>query len=385
MREFFTEIGIRAYTDAQENLVEVLDNQAMAGDPVACYKLARIVLAYRFEHDSIDTARELLYEAQAGGVVEADVELALMYFRGEIEPFNPKEGERLLSSALEKENEYAAYVHLMNLIFGRFGYSVDLDLANRTLDALMSQSDNPYWYQLKGDTLMAMNEVREAEQWYKKAVDCGLIEAYSDLAIARSLDEEGEVADWDAYNRTIEDGADKGDLLSLFFMALNQCSAYDEIDPDDKEERDECRELLIETLDCCNIGVSYNMLGDIYREGRYGVPVDYLKAWEYYDKGARSNIDCCYEKMHTMLCFNEVTVENQEETKDIYALLGARLKNKRMIVETVEAYKKGRLTEFAAEIEMYHIPAYDAIPDDEEFDDEDDDGYDDDGRYDPWA
>ncbi len=383
MREFYTDMGVRQYVNPDD--MDVLDELAQAGDPVACYKLAKVDLAYRFEQDSVDTAYGLLKKAQAGGVVDADVEIALMYFRGEIEPYNPKEGERLLMSALEKKNEYAAYVYLMNLIFGRYGYSVEIDLADRTLDALMAQSDNPHWFRLKGDTQLAMKNIREAEEWYKKAVDGGVVDAYSDLAIVRGLDDGGEIADWDVYTSTIEEGADKGDMLSLHFMTLNLCSAYDEIDPDDKEERDSCRESIIECLECCNIGMSYKLLGDIHREGQYGVTVDYLKAWEYYEKGARFNMASCYEKMHDMLRCKEVTGENCEETMYVYALLGARLQSKRMIVETVEAYKRGHLTQFAAEIEMYHIPAYNAIPDDEELDDDEDELPDDDGRYDAWA
>lgn len=383
MREFYTDMGVRQCVNADD--IDMLDKLAQTGDPIACYKLAKVDLAYRFEQDSVDTAYGLLKKAQAGGVVEADVEIALMYFRGEIEPYNPKEGERLLMSALEKKNEYAAYVYLMNLIFGRYGYSVEVDLADRTLDALMVQSDNPHWYRLKGDTQLAMKNIHEAEQWYKKAVESGIVEAYSDLAIVRGLDDEGEITDWAVYTATIEEGADKGDMLSLHFMTLNLCSAYDEIDPDDKEERDSCRESIIECLECCNIGMSYKLLGDIHREGQYGVTVDYLKAWEYYEKGARFNMASCYEKMHDMLRCKEVTGENSEETMYVYALLGARLQSKRMIVETVEAYKRGHLTQFAAEIEMYHIPAYNAIPDDEELDDDEDELPDDDGRYDAWA
>ena len=136
MREFYTDMGVRQYVNPDD--MDVLDELAQAGDPVACYKLAKVDLAYRFEQDSVDAAYGLLKKAQAGGVVEADVE-----------PYNPKEGERLLMSALEKKNEYAAYVYLMNLIFGRYGYSVEIDLADRTLDALMAQSDNPHWFRLK--------------------------------------------------------------------------------------------------------------------------------------------------------------------------------------------------------------------------------------------
>jgi hypothetical protein len=74
---------------------------------------------------------------------------------------------------------------------------------------------------------------------------------------------------------------------------------------------------------------------------------------------------------------------SNEEAMDLCMINGARLHDARLLVETVEAYRHGRLTRFAREIEMFHIPAYDAIQDDEplEYEDEQDD----DGRFDAWA
>ena len=87
-----------------------------------------------------------------------------------------------------------------------------------------------------------------------------------------------------------------------------------------------------------------------------------------------------------MLDTNEIKLVNMsnEDAMDICMINGARQHSKWLISETVNAYRRGRLTQFAREIEMFHIPAYDAIPDDEPLDDEED--YpDDDGRFDPWA
>lgn len=127
-------------------------------------------------------------------------------------------------------------------------------------------------------------------------------------------------------------------------------------------------------------------LGDIYREGLYHVEHDLAKAWAYYEEGSKLNSVKCYERMFEMLWCNEYCPDDmsKEDAMDLCALGGARLHSKRLIVETVHAYQHGRLSEFAEEIEMYHIPAYDAIPDDEPLD-EDDEWLDDDGRYDAWA
>lgn len=127
-------------------------------------------------------------------------------------------------------------------------------------------------------------------------------------------------------------------------------------------------------------------LGDIYREGLYHVEPDPAKAWAYYEEGSKLNSVKCYERMHEMLRCNEYVPETEDiqETMDLCALYGARLHSKLLIVEAVHAYQHGRLEQFASEMEEYHIPAYEAIPDDEPLDD-DDEWLDDDGRYDAWA
>jgi hypothetical protein len=90
--------------------------------------------------------------------------------------------------------------------------------------------------------------------------------------------------------------------------------------------------------------------------------------------------------MYDMLQTNEIQLGqmSNEEAMDLCMINGARLHDARLLVATVEAYKHGRLTQFAREIEMFHIPAYDAIPDDEPLDDEEE-GPDDDGRFDAWS
>lgn len=53
--------------------------------------------------------------------------------------------------------------------------------------------------------------------------------------------------------------------------------------------------------------------------------------------------------------------------------------------EAEESYITDRMTEYASERDMYHIPAYDTLPEDEENEEDDDECPDDDGRFDAWA
>lgn len=369
MKRFYTVNGIRSIPEEEIGLIE---EQAGEGDPLACYKLAQLHLAWHFESDYAETAQDLLKKAQQGGIADADAAMALMYLRGEIEPYNPSEGARLLEKAVNNESGYAAFTHLCNMIYGRYGYTKNLELAIRILDSFLEVEEDPYWYMLKGDAVYESGRREEAVYCYEKALEGGLTEVYSDLAVARGLDPDGELVDWDAYEDTLQEGMECEDMMCLHFTVLNKCSEYDECDPNDDESRKMYRDFIVEGLEACaddNIVASCELLGDIYREGLYDVPVDLIKAWKSYTKGSQYYKGSCFEKMYDMLLCDEIKLGSmtQQEAMDLCAINGARLHNDAMIRATADAYMGGRLTQFAGEIEMYHLPAYNALPEDDEF------------------
>lgn len=47
---------------------------------------------------------------------------------------------------------------------------------------------------------------------------------------------------------------------------------------------------------------------------------------------------------------------NRQEYLEQFAVFGARMRNAHMQDETVRMYRNGRLTRYAAEIEMFHLP-----------------------------
>lgn len=386
MTKFYTLAGILSLSEEEKELIE---KQALEGDPVACYKLAEIYLNLHECDDYVSSAHELLQKASNGGVADADAEIAIMMFRGEIEPFNPVAAVNLLEKAIDNGSSLGIAFQLRNLLYGRFGYKQNPDLVKRTLKELLSQGEDPYWCAFMGDVLMAEGKIVESQQWYEKAVAGGENSAYGDLALARGMDDDGNFRDYQAYYDTLMEGTDAMDPMCMYYFILDKIFSYDDIDPEDTDSRNECRQLIIRGLEL-NIEWSHPMsmelLGDIYREGKIDVPVDIDKAWGYYVQGSEFMLGSCFEKMYDMLQANEIQLGqmSNEEAMDLCMVNGARLHNTRLLVAAVEAYKHGRLTQFAREIEMFHIPAYDAIPDDEPLDDEEE-GPDDDGRYDPWA
>jgi hypothetical protein len=66
----------------------------------------------------------------------------------------------------------------------------------------------------------------------------------------------------------------------------------------------------------------------------------------------------CYEKLYDMIVQGQIERSTDRQAYlEQFAILGARLRNRRMQEETVRMYRNGRMTRYAAEIEMYHMPA----------------------------
>ena len=386
MRKFYTLAGILSVSEEEK---ESIRQQALEGDPVACYKLAEIHLHLHECEDYVASAQELLQKASEGGVADADATMAIMMFRGEIEPFDPVAAAKRLEKAINNRSDRGTAFQLRNLLYGRYGYEPNIDLVRQTLDQILSQGDDPYWCALMGDLLMAEGKVVESRQWYEKAVAGGETSAYADLAVARGINDDYTFRDYEAYNDTLMEGNDAMDPMCMYYFLLDKIESYYDIDPEDTQARDEYRQMIIHALEL-NIEwchpMSMELLGDIYREGKIDVPADPVKAWSYYVQGSEFMHASCFGKMYDMLQTDEIQLGqmSNEEAMDLCMINGARLHDARLLVATVEAYKHGRLTQFAREIEMFHIPAYDAIPDDEPLDDEDE-GPDDDGRFDAWV
>lgn len=386
MKRFYYLAGILALSE-EEN--ELIYRQAQEGDPVACFKQAEIYLHLHECEDYASAAYDLLLKASDGGVADADAAIAIMMLKGEFEPYNPIAAVELLEKAINNGSDLAISFQMRNLLYGRYGYKRNVELVKQTLERLFSHGEDPYWCSLMGDVLMAEGRIVESEQWYEKAVTGGDNSAYGDLALARGMDDDWNTRDYQAYNDTLMEGNDARDPMCMYYFILDKIFAYDDFDPDDSDGRDEFRQMIIHALELnvedCH-PMSMELLGDIYREGKMDVTADPIKAWEYYVQGSEFRRASCFEKMYDMLLTNEIQLGriSNEDVMDLCMINGARLHNARLLVATVQAYKHGRLTRFAREIEMFHIPAYDAIPDDEPLDDEYDE-QDDDGRFDAWA
>lgn len=358
MRRFYTLAGVRNISDKE---IRAIRRKAKSGDPVACYQLAQLEMAWHWEENYAEVADDLLLIAQNGGVEDAYILKALMLYRGEGE-YNPEKAESLIAAGFDKRNEYAMFTQLTNVIYGRFGHEKKLEVADNILKMLLDNDDCPHWHMLRGDALYALGKREEAVYHYEQALEGGLTEVYGDLAIARGIELDGTLVDWDAMMDTLEEGNEVADVASMYYTALEDCSQYEQCEDDETDQKDTLRELILTYLQECSDYkhiCANELLGDIYREGLYDVPIDYRKAYDHYSMGANYNGGSCYSKLHQMLSNGEISMKSgKQEALDLFALLGARLHEEDMIIETIKAYRAGRLADHAAEIEKYHLPAY---------------------------
>ena len=87
-----------------------------------------------------------------------------------------------------------------------------------------------------------------------------------------------------------------------------------------------------------------------------------------------------YTMMAKMIAEGRAPGQYDETFQHMCELKALRLGDEEQLDAVVEAYKAGALTEYAAEIEQYYLPAYEEKHElDDMYDEEDD------GRYDAWA
>lgn len=334
---------------ADEEL-EQIKRDAAAGDVEACYKLGRYHYCVRPEEDSVAQAERLYVESSAGGVDDADIAIAVMWDHGNMGIVDRAKSRALIRRGLEKNNEFAADLYLRRIIYGTYGYKQDFKTAKQTITALM-ESNNPRWYYLMGCLLQEEGDLKAACKWYERALEAGVISAYSDVAIAKTHDNDYNVVDFEQYVELLLAGCDAGDAFSMYSIAVTMLSMYDSGQGGTKE-----REYILSSLKqavALGCGAAAACLGEIYREGLCDVPKDLEAAFGWYAKGAILESGDCYEALFDMICAGESHCGI--EFRDNCALNGARRGNERMKQQAVIAYKEGRLTAFASEIELYYL------------------------------
>lgn len=360
--------------------VALIEKCAAENNRHALFALGRYHLAKMPAPDSVDRARECFAKARSLGLAEASVAIANMYAYGDMGMVDRLKFRTCLDEALRQGCEYAAECVLRYTIFGLHGFDEDPGKAVGMADALIAEDAarygeedvNPLWFYWRASAKLRLKDMEGVEADARTAAEKGVADAWCDVALVHS-------SDIDEFMKTLEKGSNARSGYSVYMLAKTAGEDYDDLP---SVSRAEMRELLIECLeDAFSKGCAAAALelGDSCQYGYYGVDKDRLKAWEWYAKGALLGNSACYERMFDMVRYG--AIEKEQDFADMLALNGTRMGSDALMKETVSAYRQGRLTEFAAEIEQYYMPL---VGDDDETD-EDEDMPDDDGRFDAYS
>lgn len=336
-----------------EAAINALKERAEKGDAQALFGLGRYYYCTNLDQRSMALAEDCLSKAQAMGLAEADVALAIMYRRGALGRVDRVKAQEMLQNAAERGCKYAIEILIMDMIYGMYGKPANTTGAIEWLEKLIKEDDYPMWSYLMGCAVQRTNDMDSANLWFNIAVKNGIIEAYSDLAYSILVDADNEPANYGAYISTLKRGADMGDGVCTMLLALSKIERYDEAGMYERLLMG--RELLLNLERAirlgCNSAACY--LGCIYAEGRYGMDIDYGKAWQWFVRGSELLSSDCYEAMCEMI--EKGIIKESCISLEMCALKGARCGSEGLTSRVVEIYRQGGLTEYAEEIEQYYM------------------------------
>lgn len=340
-----------------EEQITELKAGVQSGDALSCYRLGRYLVSVRPEVDSVDMAAELFDRAVRGGVADATAALALMWRNGDLGLVDISKSSHMMQDALICGSELAAKEQLLDMIYGRNGVQSDIAKAKKILESLMEQGENPTWYYIMGCIVEEQTgDKSAAAEWFERAVEGGVTDAYIDLAFALAMDNDGNFTDYDRYIEILDRGVDAGDGQCLGLWVSEQMGLYESWENKD-EFRDGILSDLQRALDLGDSTAAYQ-LGNIYLNGYYDVLQDTQAAWQYYFKGAILGSVHCYEAIYDIIVDMENPFGVGDSLKEQIVLNGTRCGSQRLMEECVNIYKSGGLTAFASEIEQYYLPLF---------------------------
>ena len=356
---------------AKENLfllsdetIGMLKAAADKKNPYAMYALGRWYSLTLPDENSTDRSLELFGAAYEAGLPEAGAALSLAWTFGDFGEVDKEKAQDFLNEALDNNSILAVWLALRRVIFGFEDMEANPEQALRFIeeyiayDAKREMPENGLWYFLRGCATEELKGRTAALADYERARDLGVIQAYFWIAFIRGYEDGEELLHDEDYYHALEEGVEHSDRDSIYASAMVLINNYDE-QPDDapveRLERLESQILeLLETAASLGQATAIVTMGDMYREGDYGVEPNIKRAYGLYAMAACYEDTDAFERIWDMMDSGEV--EASEEEKDYFALRGTRLDSEKLKAETLKAYRAGRLEDYKEEIEKYYLP-----------------------------
>lgn len=379
-RVFYTRCSIFMLSP---DTIEQVKQAADKGNACAQFAYGRHLIVTNPNEQSKDLSLEYFGKAQQQGLPDAIAAISEAWRYGDFGIVDHSKAKQAVNQALQLRSEYAAFSQLKTMVLGD---DDQLEKALIVIDALIelnAQREMPFalWHYFKGVAHCTMGDIEEAEKHLTFACNQGNIDAWLERAVnAGGFDENGDIADNEAYIKALSEGAEHHNPECRTLLAWDAVLQFDE-HPSQERTPQLAQTIIDELQQCTRYGskTACELLGDIYLNGWLQLSPDVDLAWRWYAQSAIWHCDTAYEKMYEMVHDHLKDVE--QDFSDMLAISGARLGSKRLLAATVIAYTHGRLTEYASEIEQYYEPIFD----DPAFTLDTDDAPDDDGRYDAWV
>ena len=395
--------------------IDLLIEEAEKGNPYAQYGYARWQSIVRGGEESLSIAYDYMQAAADQGLPDAIAALAITYEYGDMGIVDWKKEDKMLQQAFDMGSELASVYRLQDYCFGRHFQLAQPHMAVELADRLIAKDQaagiepNGYWFYYRA----CANEPRIGRLHtiddYRRALDLGVLKAYTDLIIAYGYGETNDtLVETKDFSSLLRDGMDRLCSGAFFMDAAREMHRYDALqkfyNDDEGIQRRQVRyHVLTDSHDLIHSRLTqatqlgdraaWEQLGDCYYYGEYGFEKDYNKAFTCYSNGTIHDYMGAVEKLWRMM--HDHLIDRPLDYVDSIALQGARCGSKRLLAETVIIHQEGRLAEYADEIERFYDPIFDAP----EFSLDNDDDWreiideqlsgdeheDDDGRYDAWA
>ena len=378
--------GVNVYL--LQDSIDEIEKLAKAGNPWMQYAYARYHEWVQPEANSNAIMEEYYLKADAAGIADAHMCLAFCWRDGDLGLIDRERYTRMLQEAVDRGSHMAVQQQLRDMMNGNGGYERDPWKAYEVLDLFVRQSEekgehfDPRYLHVLGDIAHTLGRNAEADLLYEKALKAGDSTAWFWLMCLRCCDEKGTMQNTEECEKLMQayEDATIPEVYSSIQMWA-QAIGYDDLTDDLKKD---LHEMVKDNLDLSyDLGDAYGTLcmGYNYYYGKFGFEEDNAEAWKWFARAALMRNCSAYTMMAEMIKEGFAPDGYDEEFQHVCELRALRLGDDDCLERVVEAYKDGFLTDYALEIEKYHLPEYEAQ--EKEDDDEYDEG--DDGRYDAYA
>lgn len=364
--------------------IEKIRELADQGNPYMQCAFARLHDFLHLCEESIFYCQKYYTEAMENGISDAGACLGWLYGSGAFGEKDINTYQEMLETALDEQSQKAFQMRMKDIIYGNNGTEQDPNLACEMIKEYLSlpftDSDEPNigtLYSLLGDAKFAMGNRDEATKCYEKACELYQGTAYYDLALMTCMDDGMNIIDDDRFEELMEKAQDAGDPRG--YLQYIYVLSDDIFDALDEERKKQVTKIVYDSLTIAvQLGepLAAYILGDIYKEGKYGFEQDYAEAFSFFARGATMFESDCFLQISNMILVDHTAPEQYDEEFGYECAYRRMLFGGDTLDRVIDGYKKGHLTNHAAAIEKLYLPEYEKNHPQDEDDEPDDDNID---------